>query len=64
MTHIAPTRQAMIDTTAADLELSPRRLNVMRFGYAFLGVGLAIVRWPILIQDVASLPVTPGDAWR
>ena len=41
--------------TAADEELSTRRLNVMRIGYAFLGVGLAIVRWPLLIQDIPSL---------
>jgi hypothetical protein len=45
-----------IDTTAVDKELPTRRLNVMRFGYAFMGVGLAIVKWPILIQDARSLP--------
>ncbi|QJY50952.1 hypothetical protein HOP40_27225 [Pseudonocardia broussonetiae] len=44
------------DTTAVDKELSTRRLNVMRFGYAFMGVGLAIVKWPILIQDAPSFP--------
>ena len=32
----------------------------MRFGYAFIGVGLAIVKWPLLIQDAASLPVMDG----
>jgi hypothetical protein len=31
---------------AVDEKLSTRRLNVMRFGYAFMGVGLAIVKWP------------------
>jgi hypothetical protein len=41
-------------------QLSTRRLNVMRVGYAFLGVGLAIVKWPVLIQDVGSLPVMDG----
>ena len=30
-----------IARTAVDEELSTRRLNVMRFGYAFMGVGLA-----------------------
>jgi hypothetical protein len=45
---------------AVDEELSMRRLNVMRFGYAFMGVGLAIVKWPLLIQDAASLPVMDG----
>jgi hypothetical protein len=37
-----------------------RRLNAMRFGYAFLGLGLAIVRWPVLIQDARFLPVMEG----
>jgi hypothetical protein len=46
--------------TAVDEELSTRRLNVMRVGYAFLGVGLAIVRWPLLIQDAPSLPLMEG----
>jgi hypothetical protein len=46
--------------TAVDEELSIRRLNVMRFGYAFMGVGLAIVKWPLLIQDAAALPVMDG----
>jgi hypothetical protein len=45
--------------TAADEELSTRRLNVMRFGYAFMGVGLAIVKWPLLL-DAPSLPVMDG----
>ena len=29
-------------------------------GYAFMGVGLAIVKWPILIQNAPSLPVPEG----
>ena len=40
--------------------LPTRRLNVMRVGYAFMGVGLAIVKWPVLIQNVQSLPVMEG----
>lgn len=40
--------------------LSTRRLNVMRFGYGFMGVGLAIVKWPLLFSDAASLPVMAG----
>jgi hypothetical protein len=47
------------DATVVD-GLSTRRLNVMRVGYAFLGVGLAIVKWPILVLDAASLPVSEG----
>jgi len=40
-------------------ELSTRRLNVMRIGYAFWGGGLAIVKWPLLLH-ASSLPVTDG----
>jgi hypothetical protein len=40
-------------------ELSTRRLNVMRFGYAFMGVGVAIVKWPLL-PDASTLPVMDG----
>ncbi len=46
--------------TAVPEVLSTRRLNVMRFGYAFMGVGLAIVKWPLLLQDAASFPVMDG----
>jgi hypothetical protein len=46
--------------TAIDQELSTRRLNVMRVGYAFMGVGLVIVRWPLLLQDAPSLPLMEG----
>lgn len=52
----ATTAPARVD---ADPELSTRRLNVMRFGYAFMGVGLVIVRWPRLI-DAPSLPLMEG----
>jgi len=48
------------ETSTTDHELSTRRLNVMRLGYAFMGVGLAIVKWPILVQNAASLPVFEG----
>jgi hypothetical protein len=46
--------------TAIDHELSARRLNIMRCGYAFMGVGLAIVKWPVLVQNAPSLPVFEG----
>ena len=58
---ITPTSAATVSaSTAVDGELSTRRLNVMRFGYAFMGVGLAIVKWPLLVQDGPSLPVMDG----
>jgi hypothetical protein len=50
----------IVAETAVDDELCTRRLNVMRFGYAFMGVGLAIVKWPVLLQNGASLPVMDG----
>ncbi len=41
--------------------LSIRRLNVMRVGYLFMVVGLALVKWPLIIQGtVASLPAYEG----
>ena len=43
-----------------DQELTTRRMNVMRFGYAFTGVGLVVVKWPVLVQDARSLPVMEG----
>ena len=48
-----------VDATAVDEQLSGRRLNIMRFGYAFMGVGLVIVKWPLLL-DASSLPVMDG----
>jgi hypothetical protein len=56
---ITPT-DATTARTAVDEELSTRCLNIMRFGYAFMGVGLAIIKWPLLIQDAASLPLMDG----
>jgi hypothetical protein len=50
----------IVDTTAIDQEVPTRRLNLMRFGYAFMGVGLAIVKWPVLIQNAQSVPVMEG----
>ncbi len=45
---------------AVDAELSTRRLNVLRAGYAFMGVGLAIVKWPALFQNLESVPLMEG----
>ena len=55
-----------VDTTTAasrhggDDGLSTRRLNLMRVGYAFMAVGLAIVKWPLFVQGVHSLPLMEG----
>jgi hypothetical protein len=39
--------------------LSPTRLNLMRAGYLFMTVGLALVKWPHLPQ-AADLPLYEG----
>jgi hypothetical protein len=44
---------------SASLELSIPRLNVMRVGYLLMGLGLAVVKWPLLPQ-VRSLPLFEG----
>ncbi len=54
------TTAPIITVPAVEGELGTRRLNVMRLGYAFMGVGLAIVKWPIFFQDIRSLPVADG----
>ena len=49
-----PPREVISRPSTPAAELSARSLNVMRIGYAFMGIGLAIVKWPLLIQDAAS----------
>jgi hypothetical protein len=55
-----------VDTTIAAAQrggndgLSARRLNVMRLGYAFMAVGLALVKWPLFVQGADSLPLMEG----
>jgi hypothetical protein len=53
----------MSTTTAArpavHSDLSVTRLHLMRAGYLLMGVGLALVKWPLLI-DAASLPLYEG----
>ena len=48
------------DSEAATL--SVRRLNVMRVGYLLMGVGLAVLKWPLFFKDggLGSLPVFEG----
>lgn len=36
------------------------RLNVMRIGYAFMGIGIAIVKWPLVIGYDRSMPLYEG----
>jgi hypothetical protein len=36
------------------------RLNVMRVGFAVMGVGLALVKWPLVIDYDRSMPLYEG----
>ncbi|TDU83706.1 hypothetical protein EV138_6170 [Kribbella voronezhensis] len=54
------TTAPVLSPASAGGALTTRRLNVLRVGYAFMGVGLAIVKWPLLIHDVRTLPVPAG----
>ncbi|TCC45599.1 hypothetical protein E0H75_28110 [Kribbella capetownensis] len=51
MTVIAPTSQRT--------ELSLTRLHLMRAGYLLMGVGLALVKWPLLLE-ADTLPLYEG----
>jgi hypothetical protein len=42
---------------ALESELSLTRLHLVRAGYLLMGVGLAIVKWPLLL-DAHTLPST------
>jgi hypothetical protein len=47
--------------SSADLtELPLRRLHLMRAGYLFIGLGLATVKWPMIVDGAASLPLFEG----
>lgn len=44
------------------IALSVRRLNVMRIGYLVMGVGLAVRKWPLLINRIEPWPLMEGVA--
>ena len=48
--------------TTASESLPTFRVNIMRIGYLVMGVGIALVKWPLFFQNggVASLPVFEG----
>jgi hypothetical protein len=48
-----------LERRRSNQELSTRRLNVLRVGYLYLGLGLAVVKWPALL-DAGSVPVMDG----
>jgi hypothetical protein len=47
---------------AAVAPLPTYRLNIMRVGFLVMGVGLALVKWPLFFKDggLTSLPVYEG----
>jgi hypothetical protein len=47
-------------STTAAATLSVRRLNVMRLGYLVMGVGLAVTKWPLLINRSEPWPPMEG----
>jgi hypothetical protein len=50
------TLPGIVDTPAAPAELSARRLNLMRLGYAFVALGLALAKWPGLVEHARTEP--------
>ena len=55
-TTTAP-RTGTVPTTGAELSLA--RLHLMRAGYLLMGVGLALVKWPLL-PDAHTMPLYEG----
>ncbi len=48
-----------VGRTAAGTDLPLYRLHLMRVGYLVLGLGLAVVKWPRLV-DASSMPLMDG----
>lgn len=61
MTATTPARTATAagPTDPTGRELSLTRLYAMRAGYAFMAVGLALVKWPLL-PDAHTMPLHEG----
>jgi hypothetical protein len=56
----APPPETAVESKAAGpITLPAFRLNLMRGGYLLMGIGLAVVKWPLLPQ-AASLPAIEG----
>ena len=66
-TTTSPRRRTWIAARANDRKqrgaepaLSVRRLNVMRIGYAVMGVGIAVRNWPLLVNRSEPWPLYEG----
>jgi len=55
----SPPEAAVALRAAAPITLPPFRLNLMRGGFLLMAVGLAVVKWPLLLH-AASLPAIEG----
>jgi hypothetical protein len=55
---VPPTTPPSAGTDAKGLPLW--RLHAMRVGYAFMGIGLALVKWPLVINYDPSTPLFEG----
>jgi hypothetical protein len=61
LSHPAPSTSANNGkSTGAAATLSVWRLNVMRIGYLVMGVGLAVTKWPLLINRSEPWPLYEG----
>jgi hypothetical protein len=61
MTATAHTPAASNRSLRVDAEELPLwRLHAMRVGYAVMGVGLAVVKWPLVINYDQSFPLYEG----
>ena len=47
-------------TAATSPALSVRRMNVMRIGYAVMGVGIAVRNWPLVLNRSEPWPLYEG----
>src|SRR3954449_2779703 len=54
------TRTDLVRGPATPVDLSTWRLNVMRIGYLVMGLGLAVVKWPVVIGYDRSTPLFEG----
>lgn len=57
---IHPTAEPAIPGTAVVPDLPIYRLNLMRVGYAVMGFGLVVVKWPLLVTHPEPWPLFEG----
>ncbi|SDG05206.1 hypothetical protein SAMN05660662_0161 [Blastococcus aurantiacus] len=57
---VTPTKLTRAADRGVVADLPLWRLNAMRVGYAVMGVGLAIVKWPLVIGYDSSTPLFEG----